>query len=111
MHEDFSIGVGPEAMPSALEVGAQLPKVVDLAVEDHPDGAVLIGQRSDPGRTEIDDGQPTFAETDALLRVDAFAIGPPMYERRAHARNQVPFHRRPVEGHLAANPTHQYSTS
>ncbi len=40
--QSFSIAVGAEAMASADEVVAQFLIVVNLAVEDYPDAAVLI---------------------------------------------------------------------
>ena len=39
-----------EAMAVRLELGAELGEVVDLAVEDHPDRAVFVGQRLIAGR-------------------------------------------------------------
>jgi hypothetical protein len=43
--DDLGVRGGPEAMPVTLELGAQLAKVVDLAVEDGPDRAVLVEDR------------------------------------------------------------------
>ncbi len=48
---------GAEPMAARFELGAQLGEVVDLAVEDDPDRAVLVGHRLIAGG-EIDDAQP-----------------------------------------------------
>ena len=40
VHEDLGVGVAVERVPRGLELGAELLKVVDLAVEHHEDRAV-----------------------------------------------------------------------
>jgi hypothetical protein len=43
--DDFGVGVGGEAVAGRLEVAAQLLEVVDFAVEDDRDAAVLVVDR------------------------------------------------------------------
>ena len=45
MQQDLGVRLGPEAVALGLQVGAQLVIVIDLAVEDNPDGPVFIRQR------------------------------------------------------------------
>ena len=67
---------------------AQLARVVDLAVTDHPDGAVGILKRLVAGG-EVHDGQAAGAETGALVAHDAFAVGTAVRERGRHGRDAV----------------------
>ena len=64
-------------MPQAPEPLAQLAEVVDLAVLDDADRAVLVGDRLVSGRG-VDDGQPPHAERDAVGDVTAFFVGAAM---------------------------------
>ena len=74
--------------PSRVELGNQLLVVVDLAVVDDADAAVLVVQRLLTGR-EIDDRQPLVAEPDAGLDVHALFVGAAMMLRVVHAREHV----------------------
>ena len=71
-------------MAARLEVGAQLAIVVDLAVEDDPDGAVLVADRL-VAAGEVDDAaaaacpRPTRA-----VDVDAFVVGAPVNDGLTH---------------------------
>jgi hypothetical protein len=47
--------------PACLELAPQVAVVVDLAVEDDPDGAILVADRL-LAVVEIDDAQPPHAE-------------------------------------------------
>jgi hypothetical protein len=63
MYDDLGIRLGFEDMALAEEVVAKGLIVVDLAVEDDPDRAVLIGKRLvSPG--QVDDRQPAKTEPD-----------------------------------------------
>jgi hypothetical protein len=57
MHDALGIGVRPKAMSTRFEVRSQLAVVVDLAIEDDPNGFIFIGQRLMTG-AQIDDRQP-----------------------------------------------------
>src|SRR5207245_1428893 len=54
VHEHLGVAVRAEAMAGALELTPQLPVVVDLAVLDDGDAAVLVGDRL-VARLEVDD--------------------------------------------------------
>jgi len=61
----LGVGRGGEPVAVGLELLAQLPEVVDLAVEDDPDAPVLVGDRL-IAAGEVDDGEPSHAETGAI---------------------------------------------
>ena len=71
--------------PSALEFRDQLLEVVDLAVEDDDDGAVLVVQRLLAGR-EVDDRQAAVAEADARREVQAALVRAAVVLALVHAR-------------------------
>jgi hypothetical protein len=63
MYYDLGIRLGFEDMALAEEVVAKGLIIVDLAVEDDPDRAILIGKRLvSPG--QVDDRQPAKTEPD-----------------------------------------------
>ena len=77
--------------PFSSELPAQRQVVVDLAVEDDLDGAVLVGHRLVGGRREVDDRQPAEAEADVALRrqPEALAVRPAVHHRVAHPGEDV----------------------
>ena len=54
--DGFGVGVGAEEVAARDELAAQLDVVVDLAVEDDPDGLVLVGHRL-AAAGEVDDAE------------------------------------------------------
>ena len=62
---DDHLGVGgrTERVPSGLQIATQFLEVVDLAVEDDLDLAVLVAKRLVPG-VQIDDRQSTMGQSD-----------------------------------------------
>src|SRR5262249_40159744 len=71
-------------MSECLELAPQRLEVVDLAVEDDPDGAVLVVDRLMPGGV-IDDAQRPHADRDRLIQEDALIVRASMPNRAAHA--------------------------
>jgi len=85
--DDLGVGIGTER--EVLKLGAQLPVVVDLAVESDPQPLARIGHRLDAGVAEVDDAQAVVAEARELARVVGFdvcgrGVGPAMVLRRDH---------------------------
>ena len=70
-------------MAVRVELRSHLGEVVDLAVEDDPDRAVLVAERLIAGR-QIDDAEPPVAEADAGADVEAVRVGAAMRDRRGH---------------------------
>ena len=80
--------------PAALELGAQLGVVVDLAVLDDDDAAVLARDRL-VAALEVDDRQPPRGQPGLAVDHLAPAVGPAVPQRRAH-RAQHGSGRRPA---------------
>ena len=75
MQQDFGVRVATEADAAVDQVGAQLAIVIDLAVEDHDDGAIRAGHGLSARGGQIDDGQTAMDEADTLIiHVDATSI-------------------------------------
>src|SRR5262245_65357035 len=72
-----------KAVTPCLELGPELAVVVDLAVEDDPYGAVLVGQGL-AARIEVDDAETPHPDPERPVAVDASAVGSPMENRLRH---------------------------
>src|SRR5688572_9880579 len=107
MDDRLRVAVGLEDVAGAFEVAAQLPVVVDLAVEDDPDRAVLVRDRL-LAAFEIDDAEAPHAERDAFADVDAFLIGAAVHDGPAHPADLLLEDRRAVPPHDTGNATHGY---
>ena len=81
--DGFGVGLGAERWPRASQVAAQLAVVVDLAVEDDPDRAVLVGHRL-LAAGAVDDGQAPVAERHPRRVKVAAAVGAAMVEPVGH---------------------------
>ena len=108
MHDHLGVRLRPEAVPASFQLGAELAVVVDLAVEDELDGAVLVPDRLVP-RLEVDDRQAPEPEADAgsvvvLFDVDPVVVRPSMPDRRRHAAEDVTVY--PLAADDAADPAH-----
>ena len=73
VHDRLGVARRPEPVTAGLEVGPQLGEVVDLAVEDQPHRAVLVGDRLVAGG-EVDDAEAAHPEHRAGPRVEAFIV-------------------------------------
>ena len=89
VHDDFRVGVRPEPVPAALELGAQRRKVVDLAVEDDPHRVVFVRQRLLAGG-DVDDAQPAVGEADAFAEIEAVGVRAAMGDRSRPSRESDP---------------------
>src|SRR5262249_1230720 len=83
--EDLGVALRAEAMTGALELRAQLAIVVELAVLDDVDGAVLVRDRLVAGR-EVDDREAPRGEACRAVEEGAVAVGATVDELRAHPR-------------------------
>jgi hypothetical protein len=73
MDDGLGVGPGPVDVPGAFECGPDIRVVVDLAIEDDPDRAVLVRERLMASR-EVDDTEPTMAESGVLVVVLARVV-------------------------------------
>ena len=83
MNDDFRIRARVEAMTPGFELALQLREVVDLAVVDRPDAAVLVVNRL-PAGVDVDHGQAPHGQADVAVEVNPVVVGTPMDERLAH---------------------------
>ena len=83
VHQRFGVAVGFEAVAGAKQICAQFPEIVDLAVEDYPDGSVFIRHGLVAGR-EIDDAEPPHPEAAAAVDMIAFVIRAAIPDLIAH---------------------------
>jgi hypothetical protein len=94
----------------SLEVAKQLAVVVDLAVENDPDGAVLIEDRLVTSG-QVDDREPAHPQTDTVAEVVAVVVRAAMHHLVAHRLEQVARRRDAApEGGDAGDPTHYRRT-
>src|SRR5262249_32061413 len=81
--DHLRVGAGRESMAPRAELLRQAAVVVDLAVEDGMNRALLVGNRLTPGG-EIDDLQTPVAERHLSVDVISFVVGAAMTQRRRH---------------------------
>ena len=106
MGDHLGIAPGAEAMPRALEPLAQRPVIVDLAVADHADRAVLVRERL-PTVRDVDDRQPPAAESGAALDRHPVAVGTAVDQRLTHALEQGRIRLPARTHHDTVDPAHQ----
>ena len=95
VNNNFGVRIRAKEMAARFEILAQLTEIVDLAIEDHADGLVLVEDRL-AASGKVDDGEPPHAQRDAVAKVQPFRIRPAMDDRRAHGAKL--FHRRRDRG-------------
>jgi hypothetical protein len=83
VHEHLRVAAGREAVAALLEARHQLAVVVDLAVLDDVDGAVLVRDRL-VAAGEVDDRQPAHREADGPVEQHAVAVRPAVHEGVVH---------------------------
>ena len=83
VNDDFRVGVGGESVPAGLQIRAEIPIIVDLAVEHDPDRSVLVRERLMAPR-EVDDAEPPHPEAHRAVYIDAVIIRTPVGDRLAH---------------------------
>jgi hypothetical protein len=89
-----------------LQLVPQFLVVVDLAVEDHPDGPVLVCHGL-LAAIEVDDAEPPHAQSDAVANIDALLIGSSMSHRPAHGPDVVFLHLGSVPSDNSSDTAHK----
>ena len=79
-------------MPLGLQPPPQRGEVVDLAVEDRPDGAVLVGERL-MAAGQVDDRQPAEPQRGMVVAIVARVVRAAMDEPVHHGRGAIPAQR------------------
>ena len=87
--QHFRVGGGNKADAGALEIGAQLAIVVNLAVVHDAVAAVGRRHRLVAARRGIDDGETPVHEQQSAIREDAFAVGTTVRQRRAEISSRT----------------------
>src|SRR5207302_5548857 len=88
------LGVRPRSklMARRQQIFAELRKVVNLAIEDNPDGLVLVRHRLMACGAEVDDAQAAVSQRDRLIGVgenfDAAVVGAAMRNGSGHPTDQ-----------------------
>ena len=80
--EDLGVRGAAEAVAAALQLGGELPVVVDLAIVDDPDAPILVAHRLVAGGRQVDERQAAVHELAPLVRPMALAVRAPMGEQR-----------------------------
>ena len=79
-------------MSAPFQFGAQLFEVVDLAIENDPDGFLLIRHRLMTAG-QIDDGKPSKTQADRAGDEVALIVGATMGDRSRHPPDRLGLHR------------------
>ena len=104
VHEHLGVATRAERVAGALELVHELAVVVDLAVLDDDDRAVLVRDRL-VAAGQVDDREPARGDADALVRVHALRVGAAMDERLRHRTQPVDVERR-LRRRDPADPAH-----
>ena len=81
--DHFRVGARSEDVPASLQLQSQFPKVVDLAVENDPNGRLPVRHRL-VAAVQIDDGKAPKTQADAAGAIRAVVVGTTMCNRCGH---------------------------
>jgi len=93
MDDRFGVRVGAEAVPAGFEVPPQLLEVVDLAVLDDGDGAVLVEHGLMTAR-HVDDREAAHAHREGAVDQEALVVRSAVHHDVAHRLEHMPRRRR-----------------
>ena len=105
VNQSFGVAGGAELVPARHQIGAQFLVAVDLAVEDDPHRAILIGDGLVAGG-KIDDTQPAHAEAAPAIHMHAFIVRTAMANLVAHGLYQRRLGRL-IETHKTGDSAHR----
>jgi hypothetical protein len=92
-------------MTALQEHLTQLTVVVDLAVEDDPDGPILVADWL-LAALEVDDAQPSHAESNTWTEIHAFLVRAPVHQQSAHRADFLFQDRFAVKANDSSNTAH-----
>ena len=84
MQDGLGVGARPVAVPGPFERRAQRGVVVDLAVEDDPERAGLVGHRL-VAALDVDDAQTPMAQMSPGVVIEAEIVRAAMADRVGHS--------------------------
>ena len=97
VQEALGVGAAVELIALGLELGAKLLEVVDLAVEDDNDAAVLIGHGLSAGLGQVEDRQAAEAEGNAAVDKLTAHVGTAMDDAVHHLGEHLGLVIRPTD--------------
>ena len=107
--DDFGVGVRVETMALAFESRAQRLEVVDLTIEDHPDGSVFVVHGLMP-TLDVNDAEAPHSEhgfrTDVVSRIVRSAV----HHRVAHRLNFDFRYRLSAQAQQSCDSTHSHTS-
>src|SRR5690348_16028764 len=98
-------------MATGLQRGAKRSVIVNLAVEDDEDAAVLVGDRLPARGAEIDDAEPPVREAEVTVDDVAGVVRAADAHHVAEDEQRRLVDRRPSPRPDAGDPAHRYATS
>jgi hypothetical protein len=107
MNDRFRVGIGIKPVTALFEIGAQLLKIINLAVENDRFGPIRIENRLLPAG-EIDDREPAHREGDRFLLVKAFLVRPAMNDTAIHPLQNRAIRRAEARINKSDNSTHLF---
>ncbi len=111
VEQHFGVGSTDEVVAGGSEVLGELHVVVDLAVEDDPQIAIVADHGLVTRRREIDNRQPPRAKADRARDVQPRVIRSPVSEPIAHGHDHRGSHRRAVGADDAYDAAHGVRTA
>ena len=78
-------------MAACLQIFSQFGMVIDLAVENNPDIAILIRQRL-MAALYVNDAQPAHGEADILFDEESLVVRPAMDDAAVHLGEHIALH-------------------
>src|SRR5271156_2002624 len=66
MNDYLRVCMGMKPMAARFQTRAQFLEIIDLAVEDEPDGAVFVGHRLTPRSRDVNNGESVVGDSHAL---------------------------------------------
>ena len=96
VNQHLSVGGTTEAVAAVLQLGREVPVVVDLAVVDDVDAGVLVRHRLMARRREVDQRQAAVDELAVLVGPVPAAIGASMREQSAGPGGPLRVGRQPL---------------
>src|SRR2546428_10573176 len=84
MQDRLGVRVTLEGVASRLKIGTKVDVVVNFAVDDEVQAAILVRHGLVPPLAQINDGETRMTESDPIRDVGTGPVRPPVVKRRAH---------------------------
>src|SRR5437773_5047053 len=110
MKDRLAIRSGLEAMPMRLEIVPQLAVVVDFAVRNQPQRAVLVDERLMTA-AHVDDRKAPHAECERSLDMCSFIVGSTVDRQPSHRADGFGTHCESVERENSVNAAHRVKST